>query len=121
MDRHYTDLKVCREGIDATVKNIEEDFKEEVEKVEEKNAMTQNELAKWLNRGIGAWALASVLLIVLQAAGAYVVNGIVDAGVKTDERMTRMEVRMLENEKRYIDVMSLAKSQHPELMDLKVK
>ena len=121
MDRHYTDLKVCREGIDATVKNIEEDFKEEVEKVEEKNAMTQNELAKWLNRGIGAWALASVLLIVLQPAGAYVVNGIVEAGVKTDERMTRMEMRMLENEKRYIDVMSLAKSQHPELMDLKVK
>jgi hypothetical protein len=57
----------------------------------------------------------------LQAAGAYVINGIVDAGEKNDERMARLESRILENERRYIDVMSLAKSQHPELMDLKVK
>ena len=121
MDKHYADIKICREGIDATIANMEDELHTEVEKVKEKNLATQNELSKWLNRGLGAWALASVLIFVLQAAGAYVINGIVDAGEKNDERMARLESRILENERRYIDVMSLAKSQHPELMDLKVK
>lgn len=121
MDKHYADIKICREGIDATIANMEDEIQTEVEKVKEKNLATQNELSKWLNRGLGAWALASVLIIVLQAAGAYVINGIVDAGAKNDERMARLEARLLENERRYIDVMSLAKSQHPELMNLETK
>jgi len=121
MDKHYADIKICREGIDATIANMEDEIQTEVEKVKEKNLATQNELSKWLNRGLGAWALASVLIIVLQAAGAYVINGIVDAGAKNDERMARLEARLLENERRYIDVMSLAKSQHPELMNLEIK
>jgi len=121
MDKHYADIKICREGIDATIANMEEEIHTEVEKVKEKNLNTQAELSKWLNRGIGAWALASILIIVLQGAGAYVINGIVEANVKNDLRMDRLETRMLENERRYIDVMSLAKSQHPELMNLEVK
>jgi len=121
MDRHYADIKVCREGIDATIANMEDEIQSNIEHVKERNYNTQAELSKWLNRGVGAWALASILLIVLQGAGAYVINGIIESSVKNDMIIDRIETRMLENERRYIDIMSLAKSQHPELMHLEVK
>jgi len=112
MDRHYADIKVCREGIDATISNMEDELHQEVEKVKDKNHVTQAELSKWLNRGVGAWALASVLLIVLQGTGAYMINGIINATVKNDERMTRIETRMLENERNQTELLSFAKEKH---------
>lgn len=99
MDRHYTDIKICREGIDATISNVEEEIQTKMDKIQSKADTTQEELAKWLNRGIGAWSLAAALLVILQGAGAYVISGIIDANSKKDEHITKLEQRLSDNEK----------------------
>ena len=104
MDRHYNEIKVCRSGVESTMENMEESLSDEIKVIEDKNLSTQTELAKWLNRGIGAWALASVLLIVLQALGAYVVNGVIENGIRTQGRIEKMEMRSYETDKTLLDI-----------------
>ena len=104
MDRHYNEIKVCRSGVESTMENMEESLSDEIKVIEDKNLSTQTELAKWLNRGIGAWALASVLLIVLQALGAYVVNGVIENGIRTQGRIEKMEMRSYEIDKALLDI-----------------
>lgn len=99
MDRHYSDIKICREGIDATIENIEDEVANEIKDVKDKNAATQAELSKWLNRGIGAWALASVLLVLVQGVGAYLVNGIIENARDTNNRISKVEERILTTER----------------------
>lgn len=112
MDRHYSDIKICREGIDASIENLSDDLRLEVKDISAKSQSTQDELAKWLNRGIGAWALASILIIVVQSAGAYMINGIIDNNSKHEARMDRMEARILEDERRLQDIYKFSRDKH---------
>lgn len=112
MDRHYTEVKVCRDGIHKTIEGVEDEIVTKLGKIETKATATQEELAKWLNRGIGAWTLASILIIVIQGLGAYVISGIIDTNSKKDDRMTRIEQRVLENERTMTSLEAFAKDQH---------
>ena len=112
MDRHYADIKICREGIDATIINIEDGIDAELKEVRTKNAETQAELSKWLNRGIGAWALASVLLLLVQGVGAYLVNGIIESSRETNDRISKVEERILTTERAQTDLWKYAQEKH---------
>lgn len=112
LDRHYSDMKMCREGIDATIENLEDEVHTELKKNSEKTQSTQEELAKWLNRGIGAWALASLLLIVVQGMGAYVISGIIDGHKKNEESIAKIEDRVIENEKTISTLVEIVRSQN---------
>ena len=112
MDRHYADIKICREGIDATIINIEDGIDAELKEVRTKNAETQAELSKWLNRGIGAWALASVLLLLVQGVGAYLVNGIIESSRETNDRISKVEERILTTERAQTELWKYAQEKH---------
>lgn len=62
----------------ATLAVEHKEIQKELREVQDKGAETKSELNKWLNRGIGAWVVATVCIVVLQSWGAYMFNSAVD-------------------------------------------
>lgn len=112
IEKHIADIRVCKLSLDEKIDHLEDEVSSRIVDVSEKNAVTREEFQKWFNRGAGAWALASVLLIVLQGAGAYVINDIITKQTRTEDKIDNIETKLYNNEKVLRDIYSFAKEQH---------
>lgn len=61
----------------------------------------ENRLNTWLNRGIGAWAAASVLLLVIQGIGGYLLSSMKDDFDAVRNQGQVIEKRVVELEQSY--------------------
>lgn len=93
--------------IDNKHDEIERDFSKRVDEVkkakEESCSIVDSKIRKtdekvntWLNRGIGAWIAASILLLVIQGIGGIVIKSI-------QEDFQSMQVKIMESQKRDIE------------------
>lgn len=106
MDSHLNDMKIYKMDIEEAINTFQHDIKKDIDKNTEISNSTQKEFAKWLNRGIGAWAIGSVLIIVIQFVGGYAINGVLDRQEKLELRLIQDEVIIRENEKKIYKIMS---------------
>jgi uncharacterized phage infection (PIP) family protein YhgE len=85
-------------AIEHRIEKIEETEELKREKLETDVREVENKLNTWLNRGIGAWAAASVLLLVIQAIGGYLLNNMKDEFNAARQQITTSERRLSETE-----------------------
>ena len=87
MDRHFTEVQTLEDGLNVKIRDVES-----------QNRLTREEFNKWFNRGIGAWTVASLLVIIVQSAGAYVIDGIIENNKMISQKIERLDSRLHTNE-----------------------
>jgi len=79
----------------TTAFNIEhKEIEKELKEVVEKGTATKDDLNKWLNRGIGAWIVASIFILALQSWGAYMFNSSMDQIKEIKSEISIMKIEL---------------------------
>lgn len=92
--QHALAIERCAEMIRLLDERMEADIKH----VEESNSETRKEVDKWVNRGMGAWAVAIILVTVIQYFVMHQIqdytnhNNMIDQAVTSiDRRLSKVE------------------------------
>lgn len=85
IDRAFTEIRQCRQYLETDIAAVEADGKAN-------KALTQSvktETESWINKGKGAWAVASVLWVLIYGIFGYLLNDLYK-----DFKLMRQEVTM---------------------------
>ena len=112
LDYQQDQIKDCRSESDKHILQSEEKLYTKISTVATNHQTTREEFQKWFNRGIGAWIVASFLLVILQSMGAYIISGIIDANKETLKRLETIESRALSNERTITEMWKASKREN---------
>lgn len=113
LDKNDAVQKQCEREVNTNISSVYREVDQRIDKIMETEdtkrqaiatnvQVVENRLNTWLNRGIGAWAAASVLWLVIQAIGGYLLSSMKDDFVAYRNQMTSIEKRLTEQEQNMI-------------------
>lgn len=74
IDSSLIEMNSCRHTLEVDSQQIENTLKDEIKKVDQLAVESKERIDMWLNRGKGAWMIASILLLVIQGIGVYAIE-----------------------------------------------
>ena len=112
LDKQDDDQKLTEKEINNNINTVSRDVDQRIDRIMEHEEVThqtiltdvrivENRLNMWLNRGIGAWAAASVLLLVIQGIGGYLLSSMKDDFTAVRAQGQLIEKRVIELEQSY--------------------
>ena len=108
------------ERIHTRLDKIDDDSEKDMGAMFEKNrsleksiAIVDEKVAKWMNRGIGIWIGISVLVVVLQTIGGFVLSSFKDEYITTKTQIVEMVKRQNELENDVSRINTTVRNHHP--------
>ena len=109
LDKQDDVQKQSEKDINNNISSVSRDVDQRIDRIMEHGEIThqtiltnvrvvENRLNTWLNRGAGAWAAASILLLVIQGIGGYLLSNLKDDFVAGRNQCQVLEKRITEIE-----------------------
>lgn len=109
LDKQDDVQKQSEKDINNNISSVSRDVDQRIDRIMEHEEIThqtiltnvrvvENRLNTWLNRGAGAWAAASILLLVIQGIGGYLLSSMKDDFVAVRNQGQVLEKRITEIE-----------------------